>query len=152
MRTRQAWVMGLLERQMRVGKGHNLVNKMVYNVYSLSSAGCTFLQNPHELKLPSVETKKRTTSSSDEEPETRTHRKGKGCKAVTTIRSLMSSSKKWFPISSETDYHFPGVFSHPYPQRLGFCEDISTLPHYDSTNPHFLFTDIQLGKGKARNP
>ena len=64
----------------------------------------------------------------------------------------MSSSEKWFPISSETDYHFPGVFSHPYPQRLGFCKDISTLPHYDSTNPHFLFTDIQLGKGKARNP
>ena len=39
---------------MRVGKGHNLVNKMVYNMYSLSLAGCKFLQNPHELKLPSV--------------------------------------------------------------------------------------------------
>lgn len=129
MRIRQAWLMSLLEWQMRVGKGHNLVNSMVYNAYSLSSAGHTLLQTPH--KLPSVEMK--------------------GCKAITTIRSLMSSSEKWFPISSETDYHFPGIFSHPYSQRLGFCVDISILSQYDSTNPHFLFTDIQIGKGKAHN-
>ena len=38
MRIRQAWLVDLLEREMRVGKGHNRVNSMVYNAYSLSSA------------------------------------------------------------------------------------------------------------------
>lgn len=33
---------------------------------------------------------------------------------------------------------------------MGFCEDISSLPNYEPTDSHFLFTDIQLGKGKAR--
>ena len=34
---------------------------------------------------------------------------------------------------------------------MAYCDDITTLPHYDSTNEHFLFTDIHFGKGKARN-
>ena len=52
--------------------------------------------------------------------------------------------------SDDYMYNFPGVFAHPFPQQLGFCEDISTLPNYDITNPHFIFADIQLGKDKAR--
>ena len=71
---------------------------------------------------------------------------------VTTIRNLMSDSENWFQITNESDYHFPGVFATPHPKRLGYCADISTLPQYDCHNPHFLFSDIQLGKGKARNP
>lgn len=63
----------------------------------------------------------------------------------------MSSYDNWFPIVDETDYHFPGVFTSPHPKRQGYCDDTSTLTRYDSHNPHFLFTDIQLGKGKARN-
>ena len=71
---------------------------------------------------------------------------------VTTIRNLMCDSRNWFEIADESDYHFPGVLKTPHPKRLGYCADISTLPQYDSHNPHFLFTDIQLGKGKSRNP
>ena len=29
--------------------------------------------------------------------------------------------------------------------------DITQLPSYETSNPDFIFTDIQLGKGKARN-
>ena len=71
---------------------------------------------------------------------------------VSTIRSLMRDSTKWFEITNKSDYHFPGVLKPPNTKCLGYCADISTLPQYDSHNPHFLFTDIQLGKGKARNP
>ena len=62
----------------------------------------------------------------------------------------MESKERWFPITSSDDYHFPGVFSSPFPQRMGYCEDISVLPNFEPTDEHFLFSDIQLGKGKAR--
>ena len=64
---RQAWVMGLLERHIRIGKGHNLVTKMVYSSYTISESGSMFLQNPHELMLPSVQVRKHTSSSLDAE-------------------------------------------------------------------------------------
>ena len=64
----------------------------------------------------------------------------------------MESREKWYAINNEDDYHFPGVFTAPYPQRMGFCEDITKLAKYDSKNEHFLFTDVQLHKGRARNP
>ena len=78
-------------------------------------------------------------------------RKGMGCQAISSIRNLMNSSKNWFPIKSHKDYHFPGVFETPPPQRMGYCSDISVLPNYELSDPDFMFADIQLGKGKARN-
>ena len=63
---------------------------------------------------------------------------------------MEKKKERWFEISDSSNYHFPGVFSSEFPQRMGFCADISMLPNYEPTDKHFLFTDIQLGKGKAR--
>ena len=63
----------------------------------------------------------------------------------------MESREKWYAINNEDDYHFPGFFTAPYPQRMGFCEDITKLTKDDSKNEHFLFTDVQLSKGHAHN-
>ena len=71
------------------------------------------------------------------------------------VRLYQWSAHLWshlFSITSEEDYHFPGIFCTPFPQRMAYCSDIRTLPHFDPANVHFLFTDIQFGKGKARNP
>lgn len=78
------------------------------------------------------------------------YRKGHGTHALPVIKYLMESSERWFTIASSEDYHFPGVFSQPFPCRMGYCEDITTLANYVSEDQHFLFSDIQLGKGKAR--
>ena len=77
-------------------------------------------------------------------------RKGIGCHALTVIRQLISLGENWFPIANSDDYNFPGVFDFPYPQRLGYCEDISKLQNFEKSDPHFIFSDIQLGKWKAR--
>ena len=77
-------------------------------------------------------------------------RNGKGSHALKVVQDLISSKENWFNIEDSDDYNFPGVFTRPFPQRLGFCQDISKLPNYEITDPHFIFTDIQLGKGKAR--
>ena len=57
--------------------------------------------------------------------------------------------KNWFSINWSDDYNFPGVFCVPHPQRLGYCDDISKLPNYEAGDPHLLYSDIQIGKGKA---
>ena len=79
------------------------------------------------------------------------NRQGKGCHALPTISQLLSDKRNWFLIKSSQDYHFPGVFTSSFPQRLGYCDDITSLPnHTSSSNPDFIYYDIQLGKDKAR--
>lgn len=153
-RVRQTWILGLIGRDMRLGKGHNRLGDMVYNSYTLASAGEAFLENPHVIELPDVSAISHPNTHAVENAEgsnTKPKRQGKGCHAIPAIRSLMSSSENWYTICREEDYEFPGTFSTPAPQRMGYCSDITTLPKYDHSNEHFLFTDIQFGKGKARN-
>ena len=66
--------------------------------------------------------------------------------------AMMSSPDQWFKIKGSEDYQFPGVFSAPYPQRLGYCPDITKLGLYTPESPDFLYYDIQFGKDKPRNP
>ncbi len=68
----------------------------------------------------------------------------------TQIRKLIADKQKWFEIRCSSDYHYPGRFSSPDQQRMGYCADIGLLPNYEPTNPHFLFSNIQLGKGTPR--
>ena len=46
---------------------------------------------------------------------------------------------------------FQASLRHHTLKELATVKIISLLPRYDAHNPHFLFTNIQLGKGKARN-
>lgn len=78
-------------------------------------------------------------------------RRGAGSQALPVIKELLSKSENWFTISSCQDYHFPDVFREPAPARLGYCSDITQLPNYEESDSDFIFSDIQLGKGKARN-
>lgn len=53
-RIRQAWILGLVDREMAIGKGHNLLGDMVYNTFTLTSSGQQFLENPYSIQLPVV--------------------------------------------------------------------------------------------------
>lgn len=165
MRIPQAWLLGLIDRVMSMRKGHNLIGSMAYNVYHPTEEGESYLQDSYEIKLPQVTSCQQARISSQPGKSIMAFRiiiafsfvdnvrkrKGKGCQIVTTIHHLMSSSSNWFTVKDKNDYRFPGICTTPYPQRLGFCDNVSTLHCYDSHNPHFLFTDIQFGKGKACN-
>lgn len=52
VRIRQAWLTGLLERSMQVGKGHNLMGRMVFNTFQLTPKGHSYLLSPHSVTLP----------------------------------------------------------------------------------------------------
>jgi len=49
---RQAWLLGLLNCAIDIGKGHNMMRKYAFCTYSLSSKGEEYIQAPHECLLP----------------------------------------------------------------------------------------------------
>ena len=153
MLVRHAWLSGLLRREMKRGVGNRMVNGVIFNVFHLTDTGSNFLADPSEIFLPAVGSQKSSKSNvrEDKSDKPKTTRKGMGSQALSTIRRLMSSSDQWFTVNSSSSYHFPGVFHSPFPQRMGFCPDITQLPSHEKSDPDFIFTDIQLGKGKARN-
>ena len=56
MRIRQAWITGLIQRVMRLGKGHNLIGQMVYNNFQITEQGEDYLTECYEVNLPPVTT------------------------------------------------------------------------------------------------
>ena len=94
--------------------------------------------------------KKEVKLKDTEEQTTPKVRKGRGNHILNVAKQLISDKENWFPIKESNDYNFPGVFDSPFPQRLGYCEDVTKLPNYERSDPHFLYSDIQIGKGKAR--
>ncbi len=102
------------------------------------------------MNSPRADAVSSVAETSDETPGRKLKRNTRGGHALPIIRHLMKDSARWFVISSAEDYHYPGLFQYDYPQRMGYCQDITTMPAFETTDPDFLFTDIQLGKGKAR--
>ena len=58
----------------------------------------------------------------------------------------MKDVENWVTITDKEQYHYPGT-----QQVIMHCRDITTLPQYTPNNPHFLWADIQLGKGSFSN-
>lgn len=52
---RQAWPLGLINRNMKRGVGARMVNGVIYNVYEITSEGATFLSDPRETLLLSID-------------------------------------------------------------------------------------------------
>jgi hypothetical protein len=142
---------------LQLGKCHQRITPFVFNTYQLTETGEELLTVGHQILLPCMfsmqppltemknETKKENTGIKQQ-------RKSKGTHLLPVLTKLLSSRDNWFIIDSSDDYYFPGKFSAPYPQRLGFAPDITTLPFYVKEDEHFLFNDIQIGKEKPRAP
>jgi len=132
---RQAWLEGFLNRRLVIGSGHNMLNNIVIASYSVVDKGIALLENVEieEVLLPAVDKKSVPTNDIDSIPSSSQkatpQRKGKGSHALTIAQKLLSDKSNWFDIKSSDDYNFPGVFTTPFPQRLGYCKDISKLPN-----------------------
>lgn len=154
---RQAWLLGFLHRKLSIGNGTNMLASVAFATFSVSSTGMDhltakvvllcFQMNPVTSEEKSGEKKKEETNTSNSVSK---QRKGQGCHVLTTLKKLIADNKYWFAVTNSDGYNYPGVFHEPYPKRLGYCEDITKLPNYDKIDPHFMFSDIQLGKEKAR--
>ena len=134
---------------MKVGVGTGKNRAMVFNTFQLSSEGFGYIDNPHKICLPQLpETAEPSTQQAS--CVSKSTRVSRGSQALPVIRNLLSDQTKWFAIENPDDYQYPGVFPYELPKRVAYCEDITALPFYDSSNKHFMFEDIQLGKGNTR--
>ena len=61
------------------------------------------------------------------------------------LRSSLSQ-RRTGKITDEKNYQFLGTFSFPSQNMLWYVEDISKLPHYTASDPHFLWSDVQFSK------
>ena len=90
------------------------------------------------------------TSSNDNKPLTKNpaSRKGKGTHGIRIVKALLQDKENWKSISCKDDYHFPGVFKQEQMQVVYYVPDCTKLDQCCNSNPHFLWHDIQLSKGK----
>ena len=127
--------------------------------YTVADTGTALLDNVEfqEVLLPTIDHKWLLSTDAEaaslpdrQDTNKSVQRKGKGAHTLTIAKKLLSDRTNWYNIESSDDYNFPGIFAKPFSQRLGYCEDVSKLPNYEPSDPHFLYSDIQIGKGKAR--
>ena len=78
-------------------------------------------------------------------------RVGRGSNPLSVAKELMKLPDNWQKIVSKEQYQFPGVSNDTQSNTLLYNKDISKLPQYIASKPHFLCEDIQLSKGKL-NP
>ena len=151
---RGAWINGLVERRMIHGAGVGLSKTTAMNTVHPVLCSEEFLSNPQPVLLPALaeNSKKPSSQASSNTTKAVVKRIGRGCRAKPIINGMISNPEQWFEIRSSYDYQFPGVFHSEYPQRLGYCPDITKLGLYTASNPEFMYYDIQFGKGKPRNP
>ena len=75
-------------------------------------------------------------------------RAGKGTHGLRVVKTLLEDEENWKHISKD-DYQYLGVFPNEQMQVAYYCEDCTKLDQNCSTDPHFLWHDIQMSKGKV---
>ena len=74
---------------------------------------------------------------------------GKGSRIIDTVKELMKDSSAWSHISTKQEYQFPGLLNDVTNQYMLHTLDMRKLPQATPDNPHFMWSDIQISKGKV---
>ena len=75
-------------------------------------------------------------------------RKSKGTHGLIRVRKLISDKENWRLPEDQFDWQFPGSSCKGRDQFVLFIEDYQKVYASCPKNVHFLWTDIQLSKGK----
>ena len=138
---------------MKMGSCHGRITQVVFNTFQISEEGLQILTSCQLILLPSISQNDVIVHATENStPSKKLTRKSKGTHLLPKLKNLLLSSNNWFNIVVPDDYYYPGYFRTPHPRRLGFCQDITSLPFYIPEDEHFLLNDIQISKGKARAP
>ena len=152
---RQCSVAGYLARKVDCGTFQGR-QAGVFAYYEVTQQGRDAVANGKEVLLPPIPTlshskPKRLQGNSTGEDGEKKKRVGRGSNPLSTVKALLKSQDNWQEIISKEQYQFPGVSLSGQGNTLLYCKDISKLPQYLNSKPHFLWDDIQLSKGKL-NP
>lgn len=135
---------------MQLGRCHGRVTPVVFNLYEITEAGKELMRDSHCILLPIISCHSSQVATKQTKNVTM-FRRSKGTHLLPKLSKLLSSCENWFEITQPDDYYYPGQFKSDYPKRLGFVPDITKLSFYVKEDEHFLFNDIQIGKGKLRS-
>jgi len=127
--------------------------ELLFATYTVANADTELLKDDvlQEILLPVIDKNQPIATNVDPSNHQKSRKRtGKGAHSLSVARELISDRKRWFDIKSIDDYKFPGIFNARFPQRLGYCEDISKLCNYEADRPNFPYSDIRFGKGKVR--
>ena len=128
-----------------MGNCHGRITQVVFNTYKISERAQQLLSSPQEILLPSISQSSVTVGTETQDSATKgLTRRSKGTHLLPELKKLLSSSNNWFNIEEPDDYYFPGCFRTPYPQRLGFCPDITSLSFYNPEDEHFCSMTYRL--------
>ena len=150
---RQCNVLGIVKydlRSMIKGSGHY----SVMGVYTPLESCQVYISNDKSLMLPafkhSLEDTSRTLSSNTSVAESskRKKRLGKGCNILPIVRNLLADQENWKSVTDKRDYQFLGSSKDPTAdQYLYYIPEWKSLKQAPGSDPHFLWSDIQLSKG-----
>ena len=110
----------------------------LFATYTVADAGTEFLLPTMDNKWLLVTDTEIKPLSNKQVTDESHHRKGKGGHVLNVAKELMSDKSNCYDIESSDDYNFPVIFTKPYPQRFGYCKDISKLPNYEVSDLHFI--------------
>ena len=155
---KQCHVVGLVNRKLKSmvkRSGHY----SVFGVYEVTQKGRDFISTDgkEEVMLPCIDDVDSIQTSSPDASSESCHegnkrvRHGKGTHAIITVRRMMSEKENWVKLSDASECQYPGVFSDKQKQCVYYTSNFSELSSSSEPDPHFLWTDIQLSKGKVNN-
>lgn len=73
---------------------------------------------------------------------------GKGKHMLSFLKELLMKKENWRNITAENkeQYQYTGWHGSHSSNVLYYTPDITTLPHYNESDQHFIWSDIQLSK------
>ena len=151
---RQCHVLSLIKHELKSmikGNGHYSVMGVYYPLEKSEQ----YINDEQRLMLPPMKhhvatavTNKSSTSTPEHSTSTKRKRIGKGSNILTVVRKMLSDQENWKSLTDKRDYHFLGTFSESTKQHLYYIPDCMSLHQASSSNPHFLWNDVQLSKGQ----
>ena len=127
----------------------------VFSYYEVTQEGRGTVTNNKEVQLPPIPNQaaefRCSTSVGNSVKQNEVDRKKCVGRALSVVKMLMKSHDNWQEIITKEQYQFPGVSVSGQSSMLLYSKDVSKLPQYVASKPHFLWYDIQRSKGKL-NP
>ena len=90
-------------------------------------------------------------SSQQQQNENCRKRVGKGKHMLPILKELLVKEENWRNLKEDNkeQYQYPGWHNSRLSNVLYYTSDVTKLPHYSDSDPHFLWSDIQLGKSST---
>ena len=73
---------------------------------------------------------------------------GKGTPPLIIARQMMAEKENWKTLTNKSEYQYPGVYASAQLQCVYQIDNYKTLEQSAENDPHFIWNDIQLSKGK----